>query len=188
VNSLSVIFDACVLVPMHLRNLLMWMSYSNLFRPGWTEEIHQEWIRNVIKIETRNDPSKDKGLLQAGLLKTKKDMELAVPGALVSGYEKFISDLEQTHIKDRHVVAAAIRSHADLIVTYNTKDFSAAELMEYKIRAIHPDQFLTDLSVIDPGTVISLSKVARTSLKNPKLSQEDYLQRLKRVICKNSSN
>lgn len=45
----TVIFDACVLYPAPLRDLLMHLALTGLFKAKWTNEIHEEWIRNLLK-------------------------------------------------------------------------------------------------------------------------------------------
>jgi hypothetical protein len=49
VSQLIVVYDACVLYPAPLRDLLMWLALSGLFQAKWTEQIHHEWISNVLK-------------------------------------------------------------------------------------------------------------------------------------------
>ena len=46
--------------------------------------------------------------------------------------------------KDRHVLAAAIRSRARVIVTLNLRDFPESSLSQYGIAAQHPDDFILD--------------------------------------------
>jgi hypothetical protein len=48
--------------------------------------------------------------------------------------------------KDRHVLAAAIVSHASVIVTSNLRDFSDTALTPFAIEAQSSDQFLTILA------------------------------------------
>lgn len=48
-SSFTAVYDACVLYPAPLRDLLMHLALSDLFRAKWTNEIHDEWIRNVLK-------------------------------------------------------------------------------------------------------------------------------------------
>jgi hypothetical protein len=49
VSQFTAIFDACVLYPAPLRDLLMHLALMDLFRAKWTEAIHAEWIRSVLK-------------------------------------------------------------------------------------------------------------------------------------------
>ena len=63
--------------------------------------------------------------------------------------------LMTNHPKDRHVAAAAVKSGAKLIVTYNLKDFPFPALSPWEIKAVHPDAFLLSLCNIDRVTVVS---------------------------------
>jgi hypothetical protein len=49
VSNFTAVYDACVLYPAPLRDLLMELALTDLFRARWSEEIHKEWIRNVLK-------------------------------------------------------------------------------------------------------------------------------------------
>ena len=49
VSNFTAIFDACVLYPAPLRDFLMHLAMTDLFRAKWTNEIHDEWIRNLLK-------------------------------------------------------------------------------------------------------------------------------------------
>ena len=51
-STIAVIFDSCVLYPAPLRDLLMRLALTDLFRAKWTNEIHEEWIRNLLKNRT----------------------------------------------------------------------------------------------------------------------------------------
>lgn len=115
----------------------MWLALTDLFKARWTEEIHQEWIRNVLK----NRPD----LTLAQLERTKNLMNTNVRDALVIGYGSRIPTLELPDLSDRHVLAAAIQSRADFIVTFNLKDFPTSVLANYGVEAIHPDEFILDL-------------------------------------------
>jgi hypothetical protein len=59
------------------------------------------------------------------------------------------------HPKDRHVLAAAVKSNAHIIVTSNLKDFPLASLSEWEIEAKHPDEFLMNCYAFDPESVSS---------------------------------
>ena len=58
-------------------------------------------------------------------------MNLAFPVANVKFFEVFISGINLRDKDDRHVVACAIRCNADVIVTFNIKDFSTKELAKF---------------------------------------------------------
>lgn len=48
-SQCTAIFDACVLYPAPLRDLLVHLALTDLFRAKWTEAIHEEWIRSVLE-------------------------------------------------------------------------------------------------------------------------------------------
>lgn len=105
------LYDACVLYPAPLRDLLMHLAVTDLFRARWTEAIHEEWIRNLLR--DRPDLTRDK------LERTRDLMNAHVRDCLVIGYESLIPALTLPDPEDRHVRAAAVRCGADVIVTFN---------------------------------------------------------------------
>ena len=150
----------------------MWLALTDLFKARWTEEIHQEWIRNVLK----NRPD----LTFAQLDRTKNLMNANVRDALVIGYESLIPRLDLHDLNDRHVLAAAIQSKADFIITFNLRDFPTSVLANYGVEAIHPDEFILDLIDIDSAKVCQSAQNQRKTLKNPPLTLEQYLDTLMR--------
>lgn len=165
----TVIFDACVLYPAPLRDLLLRLAVTGLFRAKWTEQIHEEWIRNVLKQRPE---------LGQQLPRTRELMNKAVPDALVTDHEPLIENLELPDINDRHVLAAAIRSGAQAIVTFNLKDFPESALKSYDIEALHPDAFVEQQLDLHQGTVIAAAKQHRAALHNPKKTPEQYIDTL----------
>lgn len=166
----TVVYDACVLYPAALRDLLIWLALANLFHARWTEEIHNEWMRNVLK----NRPD----ITVKQLTRTKNLMNNHVPNCLVTGYESIIPDLQLPDAKDRHVLAAAIQSSANIIVTFNLKDFPSKVLASHRIQAQHPDIFILDLLNLNSRAVCQAAARQRSSLKNPPKTVEDYLETL----------
>ena len=138
-SSFTAVYDACVLYPAPLRDFLMWLALSGLYRARWTEEIHCEWKRNLLK----NRPD----LTIEQLDRTSQLMDLAIPDACVDSYEDLIVGLSLPDDDDRHVLAAAIRCGADVIVTFNLKDFPIRSLEPFGIEAQHPDEFVENLFI-----------------------------------------
>ena len=89
--------------------------------------------------------------LRERLGRTRQLMCDAVPDCLVTGWEPLVAALQLPDPDDRHVLAAAIRSHAGVIVTYNTHDFPDVKLEPFGIVAQHPDTFLMDLLELAPA-------------------------------------
>lgn len=169
-TSFSVVYDACVLYPAPLRDLLMHLSLTDLYRAKWTAEIHEEWIRNVLTV--RQDLTREQ------LERTRKLMDTSARDCLVTGYEFLIPALNLPDENDRHVLAAAIRSQSSVILTFNLKDFPEAELEKYDVEAQHPDEFISDLIDLNAARVLAAIAKHRQSLKNPPKSSKEYLDTL----------
>ena len=169
--AFTALFDACVLYPAPLRDLLVELACTGLFRAVWTEGIHEEWIRNLAE----NRPDLDR----AGLRRTADRMNEAVEDCLVAGYENLAETLSLPDEGDRHVLAAAIVGRADVIVTANLHDFPAKVLMPYRIEAQHPDVFIRHVLDLD-SRAIGAVRACRTRLKNPPKDVDDYLDVLSR--------
>jgi hypothetical protein len=105
-------------------------------------------------------------------------MDEAVRDCLVNGYEDLIASLSLPDPDDRHVLAAAIRAGADVIVTYNLTDFPAETLARFDIEAQHPDEFLLSLLDLAPGVVCAAVKRQRESLRNPPKTAQELLATL----------
>lgn len=161
------VYDACVLYPAPLRDLLLRLALADLYRARWTDHIHEEWIRSVLA--QRPD------LLPAQLGRTRNLMDRSVPDCLVTGYEGLIDTLSLPDPDDRHVLAAAIRSQAGVIVTYNLKDFPAEALIPYGVEAQHPDEFISHLFDLAPGAVCAAVRDQRSALKRPVRSVQELL-------------
>lgn len=168
--TFTAVYDACVLYPAPLRDLLMRVAMTDLFRARWTDQIHEEWIRNVLK--NRQDLSRSQ------LERTRELMNEHVRDSLVTGYEALIDCVELPDADDRHVVAAAIRAGASVIVTFNLKDFPDATLDPLGIEPQHPDEFLTHLLDLNPGRFCSAVKRQRAGLKNPPQTVDQLLATL----------
>lgn len=171
-SSFTVVYDACVLYPAPLRDFLMWLALSGRFRAKWTLEIHSEWKRNLLK----NRPD----LNAKQLDRTSELMDQALPDASVSGYEELIEGLSLPDADDRHVLAAAIRCNASVIVTFNQKDFPYSALSPFGIEAQHPDEFVENLFDLDPAAVIEAAQRQRKQLKLPPMDVGSYLELLLR--------
>jgi hypothetical protein len=148
----------------------MELATAGLFRARWTNEIHDEWIRNVLK----NRPD----LSPEPLERTRTNMNRAVMGCLVDGYQSLVGALTLPDGGDRHVLAAAIHCSADAIITANLKHFPKAELAKYEIEAQHPDEFLHHQFGLDEASMVVAAQRIRKRLKNPPKTAEEYLDAL----------
>ena len=169
-SNFTVLYDACVLYPAPLRDLLMHLAVTDLYRAKWTNAIHDEWTRNVLKDRPDLKPEQ--------LQRTRDLMNAHVRDCLVTGYETLIDAVTLPDPDDRHVLAAAIRAGAGLIVTFNLKDFPENDLKRYGLEAQHPDDFVTFQLDLAPNIVCAAAKRHRASLKNPPKDVEEYFATL----------
>ncbi|MEU4386302.1 PIN domain-containing protein [Promicromonospora sp. NPDC023805] len=131
------LYDANVLYPSTLRDVLIRVGIAQLVVPRWTDRILDETFRNLKEDRPDLDPAR--------LDRTRTLMNGAINDVLVTGYELRIDDIVLPDPDDRHVAAAAIHAGAQVIVTNDLKDFPAAALEPHAISAWHPDVFLQDL-------------------------------------------
>lgn len=144
----TVVYDANVLYSAPLRDLLVRLARTRLFHGRWTDAILDEVFRSLIANRPDLDP--------AALERTRRLLCDAVPDCLVGGWEPMVEGLRLPDPDDRHVVAAAIRAGAQVIVTANVKDFPPAALEPFNIEAQHPDVFIVGLIDLDPGAVVTV--------------------------------
>jgi PIN domain len=161
------LLDANVLYPAPLRDLLLQLAFVGLFQPRWSADIEAEWTRNLVQ----NRPE-----LAAAIEATQAVMRRAMPDALVTGYADRMPGLSLPDPDDRHVVAAALVGEADVIVTFNLKDFPAETLAPLGLEACHPDVFIHTLIAAAPLIVLSAVTVILGRLTRPPVSGAVYLQ------------
>ena len=177
---LTVLYDASVLYPAPLRDLLMRLALTDIFHARWTADIHDEWMRNVL--QSRPDLTREQ------LERTRALMDANVRECLVQGYQSLIPRLQLPDPNDRHVLAAVIRAKASRIITFNLKDFPAERLAQYGMTAQHPDAFIVHLFENAPVKVCEAATQQRRSLRNPPKTRDEFLdilgkQRLPRTVA-----
>jgi hypothetical protein len=89
----SAVYDANILYPAPLRDLFIRLAQAGLVRAKWTETIHDEWLRNVLKNNPQLSPDR--------LARTRNLMNEAVRDCLVTGYEDLIDSLTLPDPDDR---------------------------------------------------------------------------------------
>ncbi|HMO49035.1 MAG TPA: PIN domain-containing protein [Rubrivivax sp.] len=171
-SPFTAVYDACVLYPAPLRDLLVWLGLSGCVRARSSAGIHVEWKRSLL----RRRPD----LRAAQLDRTSDLMDRAIPDALVTGHEALVDGLVLPDRDDRHVLAVAIRCRASVIVTFNETDFPAAALSPFGLQAQHPDVFVENLFELDPAAVVAAARQQRRQLQNPPMDVDRYLDTLLR--------
>ncbi|WBU58313.1 RSP_2648 family PIN domain-containing protein [Paracoccus sediminicola] len=138
------VLDACVLFPTVLREILTDLAEAGAYRAVWSERILSEWTRAAGRL----------GPVDAEIARAEASrLRDRFPAASVEAEEDRAIGLDLPDPADRHVVAAAMQARADLIVTFNLRDFPRPAMLAAGLRAIHPDAFLTDLWAHDPDPV-----------------------------------
>ena len=169
---ISAVLDANVLYSASLRDFLLCLAEKKLFFPVWSGEIHDEWMRSLL----RNRPD----LKRENLKVTRRKMEFHFPNSLVRGYESIISTLTLPDPNDRHVLAVAIHAKAEYIVTFDLDHFPETTLLPYKIEAVSPEELVLQLIERVPLPVLEAVKKHRSSLTRPPKTVEEYLATLEK--------
>jgi len=167
-----VIYDASVLYPSTLRDLLLRIAQSGLVQARWTELILDEMFAAL----KRDRPDLDSTRLD----RTRSLMATAVRDWKVTDFEPLIDSLKLPDPDDRHVLAAAIRARAQVIVTSNLRDFPAGDLSQWDIEPKSPDAFVRDQIGLDRDRVVAAIQQIADSWRNPLGTPAHVLDRLER--------
>jgi predicted nucleic acid-binding protein len=168
----TAVYDANVLYPNALRDLLIRLARAGLVHARWTEQILDEMSAALRR--NRPDIDDEKMRRLRGL------MNSAVRNCLIYGYEAAIDSIVLPDKDDRHVLAAAIAASAELIVTWNVRDFPADALSNHGIRAETPDDFVSELiDVARPVVWSCVQQIADARLTRPQTAY-DILKQLER--------
>lgn len=167
------VLDACVLYPVTLRDFLVTLATIRLYEPRWTELVHDEWMRSVLK----NRPDLD----QENLQRICRLMDEALPKALIGEMQWQASPSPPLPDPgDHHVVSAAIAARATAIVTFNLRDFPAEVLHPLGITAVHPDAFVAELLRENSAGVLAGFELQRARFRNPPRSRAELLEILEK--------
>ena len=166
----TVVVDANVLYDAAARDLLIRFALRGLVRVRWTEEILDECFTAL----RRNRPE----LRDDRLVRMRKLMCEAVPDCAITGHEPLVDSIELPDLGDRHVVAAAVKSDAQAIVTFNTRDFPSASIARYHLEAIHPDDFFVNQIDLDPIAAVQVIHELSEDLKAPRKTPPQIVEGL----------
>jgi hypothetical protein len=164
-----VVLDACVLVPMPLRDTLLRFARHNFYRARWSELILDEMQRTLVRDLARSERQAQRAV---------EAVSDAFPDALIMEGE-VVPSIPGVDAKDQHVVAAAIRSSADVIVTLNLRHFPIDACEPLGIEPLHPDRFLVELFDREPRYAVGLLHQQAMMLGNPPLTIVDVVANLR---------
>lgn len=172
------VLDTNVIYPIEIRDLLFWFAHYELYTPKWSKHIFDEWI----------DVMRRKEVAEEEIKKRVEKANRAFPDALVKNYESLIDSLDLPDEKDQHVLAAAIKINANLIITENLKDFPDELLEPYGLSAKSADDFLTDIIDLNHETAIEAFRKLVLNRRNPDLDEYEVLDALRRNGLKDTAD
>lgn len=158
------------MVPIALSDTLLRLADREMYRPVWSERIVDEARRAIRRVHPTMDPARIDARFRA--------MNAAFDDACVTGWEPLVDGLVLPDPDDRHVVAAALRAHAGVIVTANTKDFPSEFLEPLGLHALSPDAFLLDHLELDPESTLELVVQQAADHRRPPISLGQILTAL----------
>lgn len=141
---MKAVLDACVLYPTVLREVLIGVAKAGLYAPLWSDRILEEWARATRKI----GPSAESRARGEGAL-----LKAAFPKASIAAQPGLEARLHLPDTNDIHVLAVAIASSADAIITFNARDFPRHVLTAEGVTRRDPDGFLWELWSHNPEKV-----------------------------------
>jgi predicted nucleic acid-binding protein len=140
---LPTFIDTCVLLKPYLCDALLTIAEAGVYRPLWSPMVMAELERNLAR----------RGLDEKQIRHRIDQMNEAFPDALVTGYEALIGEMTNDP-KDRHILAAAVRGAAEVLVTENLRDFPDEAVNTYNIAIVSQDTFLLDALDLRPADVV----------------------------------
>lgn len=174
----TAVLDTNVVYPVIIRDLLFWFAYYDLYTPKWSDHIFDEWKRVM----------KEKGVSEEEANKRAEKANTAFPDALVTNYKGLMDNLELPDKDDHHVLAAAIKTNANIIVTNNLKDFPEEYLQSFGLKAKTADDFLTDIIDLNQEQAVAAFKEMVLNKKNPKFDEFEVLHQLRNAGLNDTAN
>ena len=119
------VLDANVFYSTWVTDVLLSFADADLYEPAWSDRIMGEVRNHLPHVWSR--------ATQEGVDKYLAILDRAFPEASVTDWESLERVVELPDSDDRHVVAAALKARADVIVTSNLKDFPASRSCSTRI-------------------------------------------------------
>ena len=167
--SFIVVPDACVLFPASLRDTLLIAAEMHLYTVQLTDDILEEVQRSLI----------NRGMQEEKAQRIVLTIKNSFDESMITRHRPLI-DTMPVNSKDRHVLAAAVASTADIIVTQNLKHFPPSLLEPYEVEALSPDKFLVDLYRIDRERMAHVLVTQAGNLRSPSMTVGEVLETLHR--------
>ena len=170
-NPFVVILDANVLFPVRVRDVLLSFAFEGLCRARFTDDILEEWTTRLIALKPH---------IEASVRAQEELIRTHFSECIVEGHLPLIAALDLPDPDDRHVLAAAIRCSAQVIVTENKRDFPDEILQEYSIEILGADEFLRNTYELFPSEAPQALRTVRARYRNPSMNPSEFLLDLTR--------
>lgn len=174
-NRYTALVDACSLVSLWRRNLLLTLAEAEFFRIRWSRPILDETQKALAGM------FENRGLADASARAQRSiaAMTEAFPEAMVEDFDIFQSvRYGLPDPGDEHVLAAAVKTEAHSLVTENLKDFPADLLAKVNIEARSADDFIADTISLEEGKGVAAVRLMRTRMQRPEMQPEELLRSL----------
>ena len=170
-NRFTAFLDACVLVGALKRNLLLSLAEAKFFWVRWSEQVLAEAERGIVRVLVVRNATDAK----ARATRVCGAMRRAFDDAPVDGWEPIAVGLTLPDPGDVHVLAAAIKTRASIIVTDNLRDFPAEVLAPLDLEAKSADAFLADTIDLDEARAVVAVRTMRQRFSRPGKTAEALL-------------
>ena len=177
-NRFTAFVDACSLAGAVKRNLILSLAEGEFFRLRWSEMVLDETQKAIEEIlRTKGDQSFAEKAVSARMY-----MQEAFEDAIVDDYESFLCVGEDLPDEDdAHILAAALKTQAQIIITDNLPDFPSRVLVPLNIEALSTDQFLANTIDLNSSKAVAVLREMRLRLKRPEMTAEALLMRMDAV-------
>lgn len=168
-GDFRVFLDACVLANIAVCDLLLRLAERpRQYLPAWSEEVLAETRRTQEKL----------GWPPRLIDSFEESLRHEFPEALVTDFDHLLPAMTNDE-KDRHVLAASVHGKAEVVLTFNLKDFPDEALAPWGVQARHPQDYLLTLYEMDKSQVVA--RIAGIAAKRGE-DMEDVLVRLGRAL------
>jgi len=170
IKKFSIVLDTNVLYSAPVRDIILRLAEKETFSVHWSEQILQELERNL---------EKKPGLSHDKIRVLITEMTRAFPDACIDTQN--IDPIKLSAQENKHVVATAIQSQSEVIVTQNISDFPDNELALYNLEAQTPDEFLVHHFTLEETKTVRTVTELLEDLTNPPYTPDEYLSKLEQV-------
>jgi hypothetical protein len=173
-NRYTAFLDASALAGALKRDLLLTLAQAEFFRARWSVPVleeTQEAIRRILSEKGAADPA-------GAATRARAAMERAFRDAIVEDFDSFLPICKALALPDpgdAHVLAAAMKTRADVLVTDNRNDFRDPLMTALNMEARTADEFIADTAMLDPGRAVAAVRRRRESYRNPALTADQFL-------------